>query len=156
MNPIPLLRLLAYEGCDRHARDSAHEREIAFRAAAANSRNMAQLRLAMVNDIAAHADANRASGQVIDCRNDGSALGFLITRTDRHDVAATLALDVNARGLTCRYTSLRSSCEQTYAIECDERGTVFCFWHEGVAQRFGSVTTLSAHLLSPLLCTSRH
>jgi hypothetical protein len=151
------IALLAYEARTRHAADRRREVEAAKRVASVRSRVLADLRGAIVVDIEGFlgADGDR-SRSALTCRNGSSARGFVISRTDACLGTRSLAVDLEAGSLSCRYDQPGSQIAgapnpREIAVEIGDDGLALSWWDGGLVRRFTTVDTLSAFLLAPIL-----
>lgn len=154
------IRLLAYEPRARHAADRRREEKTANHLASVRVRILAELRCAIALDIEAFL---RADGDESDltCANGRSAQGFVVSTTNDRAFARSLAVDLNAGTLRCRYDDGRRSpvhtgfAPEVLAIEMGRDGATLSFWDGGVDRRVATVDALSAFLLAPLLVANR-
>ena len=154
MRATPWRRLLAYEEGRRDAKNGSRQRETALPVIFDN-RSMAELRRAIVSDIAAldHADLRRGATGVV-CRSTQAPHRFVVTRTDDRLIIGRLVVELSVGTLICRYTfeSLLPQCtQQTYVIAAGVDGPMFSIWREGLVTRFATTAALIRHMLGPLL-----
>ena len=153
------ITLLAYEARVRHAADRRREEKIAHRLASVRTRILADLRSAIALDIEGflHTDGDRSESALI-CNNGRSAQGFVVSRMDNRIGTRSLAVDLNAGTLSCRYDTRGSyiggaSAQRMLAIEIGRDGATLSLWDGGLDRTFATVDALSAFLLAPLLGT---
>ena len=156
MNPIPWLRLLAHDGCGRHADDSAREHQRSRRVARYNERVMTELRLALVTDAAAFDDTIDVRRlDVALCSMSCSPHGFLVTATRAGATSGTLSIELTNGRVVCRYAFPQQpgrADEHAYAIlRGPSDAASFCMWRQRVAARFATTAALSRHLLERLI-----
>lgn len=154
MRAKPWRRLLAYQEGGREAKNGSRQRETAPPVIFDN-RSMAELRLAIVSDIAAidHADLRRGGTAVV-CRSAHSPHRLVVTRTDDRLIIGRLVVELSVGTLICRYTfesALGQCTQQTYVIAAGADGPMFSIWREGLVTRFATTAALSRQLLGPLL-----
>lgn len=156
MTSTTWITLLAYEARVRHAATCRREEGAAKRLASVRARVVADLRRAIALDIEGFLgeDGDR-SGTVLIC-NGKSAQGFVVSRTDDRVGSWSLAVDLNAGTLRCRYDACGGSvdaaaAQRMLAIEIGRDGTTLSLWDGGLDRRFATIDALSAFLLAPLL-----
>lgn len=150
------ITLLAYEARIRHAADCRREQGTAKRLVAMRSRVLANLRSAIALDIEGFlgADGDK-SGSALTCHNGSSAQGFVVVRVDESIGRRSLAVDVRAATLSCRYDlgggSIDGTDQRVLTIDIGNDGSALSLWNGGLDRTFATVDVLSAFLLAPIL-----
>ena len=146
----PWISLLAYEARSRHVADCCREDAAAKQLASRRCRILAELRLAVLLDLEGFLAATLNMPQIlVTCDNGQTAQGFVVSRADQGSVTRCLAVDLSEGTLDCRYAG-GGSADRTLTIEIARDSGSFTLWHEGIAQRFASVDTMSAFILAPM------
>ena len=150
------ITLLAYEARIRHTADCRRDEGTAKRLSAMRSRVLAKLRASIAVDIenfvGAHGDN---SGSALSCHNGSSAQGFVVLRIDDSIGRRSLAVDISATTLRCRYDmsggSINGTEQRVLTIEIGQDGSALSLWNGGLDRTFATVDVLSAFLLTPIL-----
>jgi hypothetical protein len=145
LTPNSWIALFANEPRLRHAADRRRDEEAAARAASHHGAVVAALRLAVSLDIQRCAN--------VTCQDGRSPQGFVVSRTDGHDITRVVVVDINARALRCLYKSGPGADGRPGESRLDVQiasGGALSIWSEGIARTFATVEELSQHLLAPL------
>ena len=149
------ITLLAYEPRRRHAAARLRADGEAKRLDATRSRVLAELRRAVALDIEGFIDSERhRSGLALRCENGESPEGFVVWSVDDRAGTTSLAVNLDAGTLTCRYdfraTGIRAAHRQQLAVDIGQADAALSLHEDGRTRRF-DVEALSAFLLAPML-----